>query len=276
MRILVFGKTGQVATELQRCADVRAFGRDQADLAQPDQCAQIIRATKPEVVINAAAHTAVDRAENEEALAQVINGDAPGVMARTAAEVGAKFLHVSTDYVFDGSGTVPWKPSDPTNPLGAYGRTKREGERQIIASGAESVILRTSWVFSAHGANFVKTMLRLGAERPNLNIVCDQIGGPTSAASIAAALLTIAGAQGPTGIYHFAGQPNVSWADFAREIFRKAGISCDVADIPSADYPTPAERPKNSRLDCTSLFNDYGIQTPDWRADLDGVIHELA
>lgn len=276
MDILVFGKTGQVATELMRRGKVRSLGRDQADLLQPEACAQVIRSAKPDVVVNAAAYTAVDRAEEELASAQTVNAEAPGAMARAAAEIGARFLHVSTDYVFDGSGETPWRPTDAPNPLGAYGRTKLDGERQVIAAGGAFAILRTSWVFSAHGANFVKTMLRLGAERDQLSVVCDQIGGPTSAGSIAQALLQIAQMDGPSGIYHFAGKPSVSWADFAREIFSKSGISCQVNDIPSAQYPTPAKRPQNSRLDCAGLKDDYGIGQPDWRLDLDEILRELA
>ncbi len=273
--ILVFGKTGQVATELQRRGEVTALGRDKADLTDPDACAALIHDLKPRAVINAAAYTAVDRAEDEEPLARVINGEAPGAMARAAAEIGARFIHISTDYVFDGSGVQAWTPDAPTAPLGAYGRSKLAGEAQVAASGSAHVVLRTSWVFSAHGANFVKTMLRLGAERDRLTIVADQVGGPTPAAAIADACLKLAGSDGPSGTYHFAGTPDVSWADFAREIFRQAGLTPDVVDIPSSDYPTPAERPFNSRLDCTSLTRDYRIDRPDWRAGLADVLTDL-
>jgi len=276
MNILVFGKTGQVATELQRQCDLRAVGRDEADLTQPDMCADLLRSVRPDVVINAAAYTAVDRAEEDEVVAQTVNADAPGAMARAAAEIGARFLHISTDYVFDGSGDAPWQPSDQTGPIGAYGRTKLSGETQVLKAGGRPVILRTSWVFSAHGANFVKTMLRLGTERDQLNVVADQVGGPTSAASIASALLHIAKNEGPSGIYHFAGQPAVNWAEFARTIFAAAKLDCTVNDIPAAQYPTPAARPANSRMDCTTLTTDYGIEAPDWRGDLDAVLRELA
>lgn len=226
MTILVFGQTGQVARELQAQADVLALGRDQADLSDPALCAEAIHRAKPDVVINAAAYTAVDRAEQEEALATVVNGESPGAMARTCADLGIPFLHVSTDYVFDGSGSEPWRESDPVAPQNAYGRSKLAGEEAVRAAGGAHAILRTSWVFSAHGANFVKTMLRLSETRDALNVVDDQIGGPTPADAIAAALLEMAAqmqASKAGGTYHFSGYPAVSWADFAREIFRKRG-----------------------------------------------------
>ncbi len=280
MTILVFGRTGQVARELARIApDARFLGRSEADLTDPDGCAAIIRDADCRAVINAAAYTAVDRAESEPGIAAAVNGAAPGAMARAAAGRGLPFLHVSTDYVFDGSGTRPWAETDATGPLGIYGATKMAGEEAVRAAGGQSAILRTSWVFSAHGANFVKTMLRLGAERDALNIVADQQGGPTSAASIASALLGMAeimtGDPGQGGTYHFAGAPDTSWAGFAREIFARAGLSCEVAGIPSTAYPTPAQRPLNSRLDCTAIAADFGITRPDWRLDLDRVLAEL-
>ena len=201
MRVLVFGQTGQVATELARQAApdmaMTCMGRDRADLSDPAACAAVIAASDADVVINAAAYTAVDRAESAEDLATTINGTAPGAMAAACKAAGIPFLHVSTDYVFDGSGTRPWQPDDATGPLGAYGRSKLAGEQAVRAAGGAHAITRTSWVFSAHGANFVKTMLRLGAERDKLTIVADQIGGPTAAADIAAALLTMARARAP-------------------------------------------------------------------------------
>ena len=279
MRILVFGETGQIARELARRAPVTALGRDAADLSHPEACAAAILASDADVVINAAAYTAVDRAETEEALATIINGDAPSAMARAAAAKGVPFLHVSTDYVFDGSGETPWKPDDPVGPLGAYGRSKLAGERGVRAAGGRHAILRTSWVFSAHGANFVRTMLRLGRGRDALRVVDDQTGGPTAAGDIAAALLAMARALhdgAPGGTYHFAGAPDVTWAGFARGIFARAGLEVAVTGIPSSDYPTPARRPANSRLDCAALEADFGIPRPDWRAGLDRVLAELA
>jgi dTDP-4-dehydrorhamnose reductase len=285
--ILVFGKTGQVATELQRQGNVTALGRDEADLSDPQGCAAVIADLKPSVVINAAAYTAVDRAEEEDALAQMVNAASPGAMAGACAHLDIPFLHVSTDYVFDGSGKRSWQETDPVSPQNAYGRTKLAGEQAIRASGARHIILRTAWVFSAHGANFVKTMLRLSETRDALNVVEDQIGGPTPAADIAATLLILAdhmrdggmlggapsGATG--GTYHYAGEPHTSWAGFARAIFAEADRDVTVTGIPSADYPTPAKRPLNSRLDCAKLAADFGITPADWKAGLAAVLKDL-
>jgi dTDP-4-dehydrorhamnose reductase len=278
--MLVFGATGQVATELRRQApEARFLPRAEADLADPAACAAAIHAHRPGVVINAAAWTAVDRAEAEEPAATVINGDAPAAMAQACAALDIPFLHVSTDYVFQGGGTAPWRPGDATGPLGAYGRSKLAGEQGVAAAGGVHAILRTSWVFSAHGANFVKTMRRLGETRPALNVVADQIGGPTAAADIAATLLTMAAllgrGEGKTGIYHYSGAPDVSWADFARAIFAMGGQDVTVTDIPSSAYPTPAVRPLNSRMDCSDLTAAFGIPRPDWRPALQAVLDEL-
>ncbi|WP_289043985.1 dTDP-4-dehydrorhamnose reductase [uncultured Aliiroseovarius sp.] len=278
MRLLVFGKTGQVATELQRQADVLALGRDEADLSDPAACAAIIRDSNADAVINAAAYTAVDKAEEEEALATVINGDAPTEMAKAAAARKIPFLHISTDYVFDGKGQQPWKPTDAPSPANAYGRSKLVGEEGVRSAGGNFAILRTSWVFSSHGANFVKTMLRLSETRDTLQVVDDQIGGPTSAADIADALLTMAkamigGQQG--GVFHFSGAPAASWKDFATEIFLQAGRLIDVVGIPTTEFPTPAVRPLNSRMDCSDLDRQFGIRTPEWRLSLARVLSEL-
>jgi dTDP-4-dehydrorhamnose reductase len=278
MKILVFGKTGQVATELQRQADVIALGRDEADLRNPETCAEAITKSDADVVINAVAYTAVDKAEAEEALATVINGEAPAALAKACAAKGIPFVHISTDYVFDGSGSTAWSPDDKPDPLGAYGRSKLAGEDGIRAVAGSYAILRTSWVFSAYGNNFVKTMLRLGETRDNLTVVADQIGGPTSAADIAAACLSIAKqlVDGKaSGTYHFSGAPDVSWAEFAREIFGQAILNTQVTDIPSSAYPTPAKRPSNSRLNCASLETEFGISRPDWRKSLTDVLADL-
>jgi dTDP-4-dehydrorhamnose reductase len=285
MRILSFGTTGQLAMELARhrpdWADLTALGRDRADLTDPAACADAIDAHHPDLVINAAAYTAVDQAESDAATARIVNAESPGAMARAASAARAPFLHVSTDYVFDGSATRPWREDDPTRPLGAYGKTKLEGEQAIAAAGGDFVILRTAWVFSAHGRNFVKTMLRLGAERETLSIVADQRGGPTPAADIAKALWTIAGAfradRGKSGIFHYCGSPTVSWADFAEAIFAAAQLSRKpaITRIPTADFPTPATRPANSALDCSRILAAYGIAQPDWRVGLRDVMAEL-
>lgn len=277
--ILVFGQTGQVATELQRLQpDAVCLGRSQADLSDPAACAAVIRNHSPDAVINAAAYTAVDRAESEEALATCINADAPAAMAEVCAALNIPMVQISTDYVFDGAGTAPFAPGHPTGPLGAYGRSKLIGEEGVRAVGGNHAILRTSWVFSAHGSNFVKTMLRLGAERDSLTVVADQIGGPTPAGAIAQACLTIAeqlkAAPEKSGIYHFSGAPETSWAGFAREIMAQAGLDCQIEDIPSAQYPTPARRPLNSRLDCSDLRR-FGLSQPDWREGLADILTEL-
>lgn len=279
MRLLVFGRTGQVATELARRApQARFLGRDEADLADPAACAAAIRSHAPGAVINAAAWSAVDRAETEEAAAHVVNAGAPAAMARACAERGIPFLHVSTDYVFDGSGSRPWRPEDAPAPLNAYGRTKLAGDRAVAAAGGRFAILRTSWVFSAQGSNFVKTMLRLAESRDRIGVVDDQIGGPTPAAAIADALLHLAARleaePSLAGVYHFSGTPDTSWAGFAREIFVRAGRPAVVEAIASAAYPTPAQRPKNSRLDCSGL-DALGLSRPDWREALDRVLEEL-
>jgi len=280
MKVLIFGKTGQVAQELARLDGQFEFaGRDIADLSNPDQCADLILSTDADAVINAAAYTAVDKAEDEESLANIINGDAVGSMANASAKKGIPFVHISTDYVFEGTGTKPWSPLDPVAPQNAYGRSKLLGEEQTQAAAGTYAILRTSWVFSAFGNNFVKTMLRLADTRDALTIVGDQIGGPTPAAGIARACATIAQslADQPetAGIYHYSGAPDASWADFARNIFQQAGRSVDVTDIATADYPTPAKRPLNSRLDCSATKRAFGIERPDWRAAVADVLKEL-
>lgn len=283
MHVLVFGETGQVARALALAApsrgiSVQTLSRAQADLSDPDACAAAVAATDADAVINAAAWTAVDAAEDQKAAAHVINADSPGVMARVCADRDLPFVHLSTDYVFDGSGAAPWAPNDPTSPLGAYGRTKLAGERAVMDSGARAVVLRTAWVFDGAGKNFVTTMLRLSQTRDALSVVADQTGGPTPAAAIADACLTIAQAlvdgTGQGGVHHFSGAPDVSWADFARAIFATAGRDVTVMDITTDQYPTPAARPANSRLDCTSVKIAFGIDRPDWRAALHAILKE--
>ena len=208
----------------------------------------------------------------------VANAAAPGAMAAACAARGLPFLHLSSDYVFPGTGRHAFSPRDPTGPLSSYGRSKLAGESAVRESGARHLILRTSWVFSAHGRNFVKTMLRLGQERAMLRVVADQIGGPTPAADLARALIIAAQAltRGhPGGTYHFAGTPAVSWAEFARAIMATAGLPCVIEDISSADYPRPARRPLNSRLDCSSLVAEFGIEQPHWQQGLMDVLKEL-
>jgi len=286
LRLLIIGKDGQLSTELARQAiddpeilEFTQMGLDLVDLTKPETGAAAIANTDADVVINATAYTAVDKAEEDEETALLINGTGVAAMAEAAAGKNMPFLHVSTDYVFEGSGTNRWRETDPTGPLGAYGRTKLIGEEAVIAAGGVHGILRTSWVFSAHGANFVKTMLKLAETRDTLNVVNDQIGGPTAAADIAASLLIMAKAYGAgageSGVYHYAGSPDASWADFASEIFAQAGKSTTVTGIPTSEYPTPATRPLNSRLDCQKIAQVFGIPTPDWRKSLSDVLKEL-
>lgn len=280
MTLLVFGKSGQVATELAALVPEAVFlDRAAADLMDPTACVAALEAHAPSMVINAAAWTAVDKAEEHEAKARVINGETPALLARTCAELDIPFVHISTDYVFPGSGETSWTPDDPVRPINAYGRTKLAGEEGIRAAGGRFVILRTSWVFSAHGANFVKTMLRLSETRDALTIVGDQIGGPTPARDIAQACLVIAEAltirPKCAGSYHFSGAPDCSWAEFARETFRLAGREVNVTDILTSQYPTPAMRPLNSRLDCSATETVFGIPRPDWREGLTAVLKDI-
>lgn len=277
--IQVFGSSGQVAQELAKLPDTDCLSREVADLSNPDSCAALVLQRQPTAVINAAAYTAVDRAEEEEALATTVNANAPAAMAQACADLDIPFVHISTDYVFDGGGNTAWRTTDETHPLGAYGRSKLAGEQAISATRAQWVVLRTSWVVSAYGKNFVKTMLRLGAERDALNVVADQIGGPTPARDLAGACFRIAtqmcSDRNAHGIYHYAGDPAVSWADFAREIFRQKNLTCHVNDIPSSEYPTPAKRPLNSRLDCADTERDFSIVQPDWKQGLAEILSDL-
>lgn len=284
MKVLVFGQSGQVARELARALpaagiEARFLNRNAADLTDAEACANLVTQSDAAVVINAAAYTAVDRAEIEPTLAWAINAQAPGAMACAAAARGLPFLHLSTDYVFDGSGSRAWRPDDATAPINSYGRSKCAGEDAVRAAGGAHVILRTSWVISAHGANFVRTMLRLGAERSEIGVVADQIGAPTPAADIAHALARIAWdmaeGRGTPGTHHLSGAQDVAWADVAREVMARAQLPCRVRDITTADYPTPARRPANSRLDCTSLHEAFGIAQPDWTTGLNLILKEL-
>ena len=277
--ILVFGKTGQVASELQSHKDVIALGRDQADLSVPITCTEAIQRYKPRAVINAAAYTAVDKAESEEGLANTINGEAPSAMASACAELDIPLVHISTDYVFDGTGIKPWSVTDTSNPQNAYGRSKLKGEKAIKESGCIYAILRTSWVVSSHGNNFVKTMRRLSETRDRITVVDDQIGGPTCARDIARTCISIAEQliqdQSKSGIYHYSGQPNVSWCQFANAIFEQMDSKTIASPIPTTEYPTPANRPSNSRLDCESIQKTFGITRPFWRDGLLEILRDL-
>lgn len=287
MRALVFGETGQVARELALTAAARGIaatmvGRAVADLTDPGACVRAIEAADADIVVNAAAYTAVDRAEDEPDLAHAINATAPGAMAVAAAAKGMPFLHISTDYVFDGAPGRPWREDDATGPLGVYGASKLAGEQAVAGATPDHVVLRTAWVFSAHGANFVRTMLRVGQGKPEMRVVGDQHGGPTAARDIAGALWTIAEAwrdgNGRPGVFHYAGAPACTWADFAEAIFARSGWDARpaVTRIATADWPTKAVRPANSVLDCGKVAAAYGIPQPDWGKALDAVIEDLA
>jgi dTDP-4-dehydrorhamnose reductase len=283
MRTLVFGKNGQVARALSCMAsgadEFIFLGRDQADLMSAGAARDAIAEYHPDAVINAAAYTAVDNAESDKDSAHRLNAGAVAEMAAACANINVHFIHVSTDYVFDGNGDERLTETARAKPLNVYGKTKLDGEVAALDANPGVIILRTSWVFSEYGSNFVKTMLRLAKDKSELSIVSDQIGGPTDAHDIASALLAIAGKKnrgGPgAGVYHFQGAPAVSWADFAMKIFEIAGATITINKIKTSEYPTPARRPLNSILDCAKLERDFGIGQPDWRIGLRRVMAAL-
>lgn len=288
MKLLVLGAGGQVGGELRRLAwprdyRVAACDRDGVDITCRAAVFAAIERERPDLVVNAAAYTAVDRAESEAEAAWAVNAAGPANLAAACGEACVPLIHLSTDYVFDGSKTAPYREDDPVNPLGVYGNSKEAGDRAVREAMREHVILRTAWVYAAHGHNFVHTMLRLAAERPALRVVADQIGSPTSAADIAAAIAAIAAriaaGNGRWGTYNFAGAGIVSWHGFATAIFELAapwrGPPPPVEAIATSDYPTPARRPANSVLDCRKIADHYGIVPRPWRAALADVIHEI-
>jgi dTDP-4-dehydrorhamnose reductase len=286
MRVLVTGCRGQVGLEVARAlgpgCEVIAHDRATLDLAQGAQIAARMREARPDVVVNAAAYTAVDRAESEEEAARAVNAVAPGILGEECRRAGALLVHFSTDYVFDGTKAGAYVESDATNPVNAYGRTKLEGERAIAASGCDHVILRTSWVYGPHGRNFLLTMLRLGAEREELRVVDDQRGAPTS--SLQLARLTrerllergIARARAASGIYHATAGGETTWCGFARAIFERQAKRPRVTPIASSEYPTPARRPANSVLDNGRLAAALGLRIGSWQSGLDEALAALA
>lgn len=284
MRLLVFGAGGQVGTELRRATlppgmALAAFDRAALDITDRAAVSAAIRREHPGLVVNAAAYTAVDKAESEAEAAFAANAAAPGHIAAACAEAGIPLIHLSTDYVYDGTKPGPYAEDDPINPLGVYGRSKAAGDAAVAAALAEHVILRTAWVYSAHGGNFVKTMLRLAGERPGLRVVADQHGAPTAAADIAAAIVRVAerigAGEGRWGTFHFTGAGPTTWHGFAEAIVALAGRSVPIAAIATAEYPTPARRPANSVLDCTKIAAAYGVAPHPWREALAEVIAEL-
>ena len=290
VRVLIAGSAGQVARALVAAAPaaglhVTALGRPDLDLTDPVSVDAALDKVRPDIVINAAAYTAVDQAETDEDGAFALNAKAPGNLAAAAARLGAPILHLSTDYVFDGSKPAPYVEADPVSPLGVYGRSKLAGEEAVAAANPRHLIFRTAWVYSPVGKNFAKTMLRVAEARGALSVVHDQVGNPTSAADIAAALWKIAGriTAEPSalraGTYHMTASGEASWAEFAEEIMRVSanlgGPSASVARITSAEYPTPTRRPANSRLDCTKLSRAFGVILPHWQPSTRACVEEL-
>jgi dTDP-4-dehydrorhamnose reductase len=282
MRVAVTGSRGQVASSLIERAgpdvEIITLSRPAVALEDRDSVLAGVAAARPDAVINAAAYTAVDKAESEEDLAMKVNGAGAGHVAEAAARVGAPLLHLSTDYVFDGRLERPYREDDPTGPTGAYGRSKLAGEKQVAGNCQNSAVLRTAWVYSPFGANFVRTMLRLNETREEVGVVADQLGNPTSALDIAEALLAIARQMRENdspelrGVFHLTGAGEASWADLAEAVFAEAHARgrrlTRVKRIATADYPTPARRPANSRLDNARLLRIYGLALPDWRASV--------
>ncbi len=292
-RLLVTGREGQVALSLaEQCrrpghddVDLVAVGRPVLDLARPETVGPAVDDIRPDLIVSAAAYTAVDQAESDEAAARQVNALGPRALAEAAAARGIPIVHLSTDYVFDGTKPEPYVETDPVAPLGAYGRTKLEGERHLLERCENVVILRTAWVYSPFGRNFARTMLRVAAARDTLNVVADQLGNPTSALDIADGILEVARnlmddpAPRLRGIFHMTGRGDASWADFAEEIFRvsaaRGGPSATVNRISTADYPTPARRPANSRLDNTALLVAHGVELPRWQGSTQHVVERL-
>ena len=279
MKVLLTGRNGQVGYELEHAlaplGEVIALDRARLDLSDPAAIQRVVRDARPEVIVNAAAYTAVDRAESEHALASAINGVAPGVFAEEARRCGALLVHYSTDYVFDGEKNAPYLDDDAANPINVYGKTKLEGERAIAGSGCRHLILRTSWVYGPRGHNFLKTVLRLARERSDLRMVDDQVGAPTSSAAIARATVEMLGHAGPEGLFHMTASGETSWRGFAEAIVARNHLQVRVAGIPSEEYPTPARRPRNSRLDNSKLKNAYGLTLGSWEHQLDEVVAQV-
>ena len=283
MKLLIVGGAGQVGKELASRApaewDVRAVDRQQLDITDSAAVERQVADFQPDVIINAAAYTAVDRAESEQALAYAINRDGPAALAAAAHHAGSALLHISTDYVFPGDKAGTYREDDQTGPTGVYGASKLAGEEAVAAACPRHIILRTAWVFGAYGNNFVKTMIRLARDRDQLSVVSDQLGSPTYAGDIAETLLAIARqvagkADAPWGIYHYSGAPYTCWSDFAGALLDHAAEAGIIARKPrinpitTAEYPTPAQRPANSRLDCSKIGAAFGIAPSDWQAAL--------
>ena len=296
MKILLLGKNGQVGWELQRALaplgelvalDFDSPGPLSADFSKPESLAATVQAVRPQIIVNAAAHTAVDKCESEPDVARALNAESPAVLAREAQRLGAWLMHYSTDYVFDGSGTTPWVEDSPTGPLSVYGATKLEGEEAIRASGCRHLILRTSWVYAARGGNFAKTMLKLAKERDRLTVIDDQIGSPTGAdllADVTAhALRTALQRPEVAGTYHAVGDGETSWHGYAQHVIEFARARGEtikvardaIAPVPTSAFPTPAKRPANSRMNTHKLRTTFGLTLPSWQAGVDRMLTEV-
>jgi len=295
LKILLLGKNGQVGWELQRSlaplGEVLALDRHSTpycgDLSQPERLAQTVLDWRPDVIVNAAAHTAVDKAESEPELARCLNATAPAALAQAAAQIGALLVHYSTDYVFNGQGDQPWQEGDATGPLSVYGQTKREGEQAIVASGCAHLIFRTSWVYAARGGNFAKTMLRLAAERERLTVIDDQFGAPTGADLIAdvTAHAIRASLQQPAlgGLYHLVASGQTTWHGYASHVIAQArliqpGLALkvsEIAPVPTSAFPTPAQRPLNSRLATHKLQDTFGVVLSPWQQGVNRMLAEI-
>jgi dTDP-4-dehydrorhamnose reductase len=279
LKILLLGSKGQVGRELARSlaplGHVTALDRTQLDITDGDKIAAAVRAASPNVIVNAAAYTAVDRAESERDLAFSVNAAAPGVLAAQAAKLGALLVHYSTDYVFDGTKAGPYREDDPPHPLNIYGASKLAGERAIVATGCRHLILRTSWVYGPHGSNFLRTILRAARERPELRVVDDQVGAPTTSLAIARATAEVL-RHPAEGLYHMSAAGQTSWCGFARAILSRAGIRTPVVAIRSEEYPTAARRPRNSLLDNSRLLEGFGVSLAPWEEGLAEVPFALA
>jgi dTDP-4-dehydrorhamnose reductase len=295
MKILLFGKSGQVGWELQRSlaplGALTALDFDSAeypaDFSRPEALAQTVLGVRPDVIVNAAAHTAVDKAESQSDLAHAINAAAPGIVAQAARQIGALMVHYSTDYVFDGSGAQPWREGDATGPLNMYGRTKLEGEQQVARHCPRHLIFRTSWVYAARGGNFAKTMLRLAQERERLTVIDDQWGAPTGAELLADvtahAIVQTLREPAKAGLYHCVAAGATSWHGYARFVLEQAqalGVAlkagpAEVDPVPTSAFPTPARRPHNSRLDTRQLQAAFGLQLPAWQDGVRRMLTEI-
>jgi dTDP-4-dehydrorhamnose reductase len=284
LKILITGANGQLGNEFRTLAagfpayEFIFLSREELSIADAGNVREVLLKHRPNCLVNCAAYTAVDKAETEKELAMAINAEGPGVLAEVCAELHAKFIHISTDYVFDGSSAQPYREDAPTGPINTYGITKLRGEQLVLEKNPEAIIIRTSWVYSQFGNNFVKTMMRLMKERESINVVSDQVGSPTYAADLAAAIMHIiesGDASNAKGIFHYSNEGQISWHEFAQAIKELTGSNCTVNPIPSSAYPTPAKRPQYSLLDKSRIRAEFGLEIPGWRESLEVCVGKL-